>query len=82
MSFRLRIFMLVMVVALTAIVATAWLTLSLAARALEQSQRVEARDQTEIVEAVQRYGLLHGRVPSGWAGQFAYPWRRPARRAR
>jgi sterol desaturase/sphingolipid hydroxylase (fatty acid hydroxylase superfamily) len=28
------------------------------------------------------YGLLHGRVPSGWAGQFAYPWRRPARRAR
>ena len=34
MSFRLRIFMLVTVVALTAIGATAWLTLSLAARAM------------------------------------------------
>ena len=64
MSFRLRIFMLVTVVALTAIGATAWLTLSLAARAMEQSQRVEKRDQATVVEAVQRYGLLHGR----WQG--------------
>ena len=60
MSFRLRIFMLVMVVTLTAIGATAWLTLNLASRALEQSQRAEAGYQTEIVRAIQQYGLRHG----------------------
>jgi two-component system sensor histidine kinase BaeS len=63
LSFRLRIFMLVIVVALTAIGATAWLTLSLASRVLEQSQRVETQDQNEIVAEVQRYGRLRGHWP-------------------
>ncbi|WP_067499934.1 cell wall metabolism sensor histidine kinase WalK [Actinoplanes sp. TFC3] len=63
MSFRLRIFMLVMVVAVTAIGATAWLTLSLTSREYESSQRDTQQHQTEIVDTVQRFGLLRGRWP-------------------
>ncbi|BCJ49246.1 two-component sensor histidine kinase [Actinoplanes sp. NBRC 14428] len=63
MSFRLRIFMLVMIVAVTAIGATAWLTLSLTSREVERSQRASVQHQTTIVDAVQRFGLLRGRWP-------------------
>jgi two-component system sensor histidine kinase BaeS len=62
-SFRLRIFMLVMLVAVTAIGATAWLILSLASGAVERAQQAETRHQNEIVEAVQRHGLRNGRWP-------------------
>ncbi|GAA2485439.1 sensor histidine kinase [Winogradskya humida] len=63
MSFRLRIFMLVIGVAVTAIGATAWLTLSLASRQYENSQRDANRHRTEIIDAVQKFGLLHGAWP-------------------
>ncbi|MEU8658291.1 sensor histidine kinase [Actinoplanes philippinensis] len=64
MSFRLRIFLLVLVVAGSAIGATAWLTLSLASR--EATRVAEARDrhEAEIVDAIRRYGVLHGQ----WLG--------------
>ncbi|MGA5298594.1 sensor histidine kinase [Nucisporomicrobium flavum] len=62
-SFRLRVFLLVMVVAVTAIGATAWLTLSLTSREVRLSQRAAVEHQTAIVEAVQRFGLLRGRWP-------------------
>ncbi|MFI5930621.1 sensor histidine kinase [Actinoplanes sp. NPDC051494] len=63
MSFRLRIFVLVMVVAVTAIAATASLILSLTSRQYENSQRETVNRQEEIVDAVQRFGLLRGRWP-------------------
>ncbi|UQU61589.1 ATP-binding protein [Couchioplanes caeruleus] len=62
-SFRLRVFLLVMIVAVTAIGATAWLTLSLTSREVRLSQRAAVEHQTAIVEAVQRFGLLRGRWP-------------------
>jgi two-component system sensor histidine kinase BaeS len=63
MSFRLRIFLLVMVVAVTAIGATAWLTLSLTSRAFNEAQDSADRHRYEIADQVARYGLLHGRWP-------------------
>jgi len=62
-SFRLRIFLLVMIVAVTAIGTTAWLTLSLTSREVERSNEAAVQHQTEIVEAVQRFGMLRGRWP-------------------
>ncbi|MEV4705192.1 ATP-binding protein [Actinoplanes sp. NPDC049316] len=62
-SFRLRVFLLVMVVAVSAIGATAWLTLSLTSREVERSQRAAVEHRTAIVDAVQRFGLLRGRWP-------------------
>jgi len=64
MSFRLRIFLLVMVVAVTAIGATAWLTLSLTSRELNRAQQASERHRAEIRDTVQRYGVTHGR----WSG--------------
>lgn len=64
MSFRLRIFLLVLVVAVTATGATAYLTISLTSR---EAARVEAaRDQHEaaIVDEIRRFGIRHGQ----WAG--------------
>ena len=63
MSFRLWIFTLVMVVAVTAIGATAWLTLSLTSREVERSQEAQQQHQHQIVEEIQRYGLTHGNWP-------------------
>lgn len=63
MSFRLRIFMLVMVVAVTAIGATAWLTLSLTSRQLASAQQASSAHQDEIVDAVRDFGLRHGSWP-------------------
>ena len=62
-SFRLRIFLLVMIVAVTAIGATAWLTLSLTSREVDRSNRAAVQHQETIVNAVQRFGMLRGRWP-------------------
>lgn len=63
MSFRLRIFLLVMVVAVTAIGATAWLTTNLTSRELTKAQVNADQHRFEIAAQVARYGLLHGRWP-------------------
>jgi two-component system sensor histidine kinase BaeS len=62
-SFRLRVFLLVMVVAVTAIGATAWLTLSLTSREIQQTQASAERHRYAIADEVARFGLLHGRWP-------------------
>ncbi|MBW6435330.1 HAMP domain-containing protein [Actinoplanes hulinensis] len=64
MSFRLRIFLLVLVVAGTAIGATAWLTLSLTSRAVTNAEEARDRHQAEIVDEIRRYGIVHGQ----WTG--------------
>ncbi|MFG1603216.1 sensor histidine kinase [Actinoplanes sp. NPDC049265] len=63
MSFRLRVFALVVLVAISAIVATAWLTLSLTSREVARSQQAEATHQATIVQRVRDYGLRNGRWP-------------------
>lgn len=63
MSFRVRIFLLVMLVALSAIGATAWLTLNLASREVSDALEAQSRHRAEIVEQIQRYGLRHGNWP-------------------
>ncbi|MEU4427458.1 two-component sensor histidine kinase, partial [Actinoplanes sp. NPDC024001] len=64
MSFRLRIFLLVLVVAGTAIGATAWLTLSLTSRAVTRAEQAREKHQTEIVETIRGFGIRH----ADWAG--------------
>ncbi|MEV6303533.1 ATP-binding protein [Actinoplanes sp. NPDC051861] len=61
MSFRLRIFLLVLVVAGTAIGATAWLTLSLTSREVTQADAARDRHQAEIVERIRVFGVRNGR---------------------
>ncbi|MFG1992347.1 sensor histidine kinase [Actinoplanes sp. NPDC048988] len=63
MSFRVRIFLLVMLVALSAIGATAWLTLNLTQREVSDALEAQSRHRAEIVQTVQRYGLRHGNWP-------------------
>ena len=63
MSFRLRIFVLVIFVTVTAIGATAWLTLSLTSRELTRAQQATAAHQSEIVDAMRDFGLRHGSWP-------------------
>ncbi|GAB2587742.1 two-component sensor histidine kinase [Paractinoplanes abujensis] len=63
MSFRIRIFALVMLVAVTAIGATAFLTLQLTQRQVSRAVESQNRYRAEIVEEIQRYGLAHGRWP-------------------
>jgi len=62
-SFRLRIFVLVLLVASTAIGATAWLTLKLSSREVTQALAAQNRHRTDIIAEIQRYGLQHGRWP-------------------
>ncbi|MEV0901981.1 ATP-binding protein [Actinoplanes sp. NPDC049802] len=64
MSFRLRIFLLVLVVAGTAIGATAWLTLSLTSRAVAKAEEARDRHQAQIVDEIRGYGVTHGQ----WTG--------------
>jgi two-component system sensor histidine kinase BaeS len=59
-SFRLRIFLLVLVVAGSAIGATAWLTLSLASREVTRVAEARDRHQAEIVDAIRLFGVLNG----------------------
>ncbi|WIM93612.1 ATP-binding protein [Actinoplanes oblitus] len=61
MSFRLRIFLLVLVVAGTAIGATAWLTLSLTSREVTRLSAARDRHQAEIAGAIRRFGVTNGR---------------------
>ncbi|MCM4082829.1 sensor histidine kinase [Paractinoplanes hotanensis] len=63
MSFRLRIFVLVLLVASTAIGATAWLTLKLGSREVSQTLEAQSRHRTDIIAEIQRYGVQHGRWP-------------------
>ncbi|GIF20530.1 two-component system sensor histidine kinase BaeS [Actinoplanes tereljensis] len=63
MSFRLRIFLLVLLVAATAIGATAWLTLSLTQREVVRSRQAQVQHQDEIINTIQAYGLRHGHWP-------------------
>ncbi|WP_127502456.1 sensor histidine kinase [Actinoplanes solisilvae] len=63
MSFRLQIFVLVTLVAATAIGATAWLTLNLTSREVTDALEAQARHRAEIVQEIQRYGLRHGNWP-------------------
>ncbi|MCA2213112.1 sensor histidine kinase [Jidongwangia harbinensis] len=64
MSFRLRIFLLVMLVATTAIGATAWLTLSLTSREVARADRALEQHERRITETINEYGVRHGR----WTG--------------
>jgi two-component system sensor histidine kinase BaeS len=63
-SFRLRIFLLVLFVAGSAIGATAWLTLSLAAREVSRAEQARDRHESEIVDAIRAFGVTHGQ----WVG--------------
>ncbi|MGK5684267.1 sensor histidine kinase [Actinoplanes sp. URMC 104] len=63
MSFRVRIFALVMLVAVTAIGATAWLTLQLTQREVTDALEAQTRHRAEIVDELSRYGLRHGNWP-------------------
>ncbi|MCY1139013.1 ATP-binding protein [Actinoplanes sp. Pm04-4] len=63
MSFRLRIFVLVLLVASTAIGATAWLTLKLSSREVSQALELQSRHRSEIISEIRQYGLRHGRWP-------------------
>ncbi|MGI5242570.1 sensor histidine kinase [Dactylosporangium sp. CA-139066] len=64
MSFRARIFVLILVVALAAIGATAWLSFRLTARQIADSQRQATQHVTDIAESVRSYARRHG----SWAG--------------
>ncbi|MFC7535192.1 sensor histidine kinase [Actinoplanes sp. GCM10030250] len=64
MSFRLRIFLLVLVVAVTAIGATAWLTLSLTSREMTQADQARDQHQATILEEIRMFGVRQGR----WSG--------------
>jgi two-component system sensor histidine kinase BaeS len=63
-SFRLRIFLLVLFVAGSAIGATAWLTLSLAAREVARAEDARDQHEAEIVDAIRAYGVTTGH----WVG--------------
>jgi two-component system, OmpR family, sensor histidine kinase BaeS len=62
-SFRLRIFLLVMITTVTAIGATAWLTLSLTSREVTHAQQASKQHRYDIFDTVQKYGLTHGVWP-------------------
>lgn len=64
MSFRLRVFLLVMLVAVTAVGATAWLTLSLASKQIQEA--VDASNRDNEVIAVQLGDWAHDR--GTWQG--------------
>lgn len=64
MSFRLRIFLLVLVVTATAVGATAWLTLSLTRRELTRAEEARDRHQAQVAEAVRVFGIRNGK----WSG--------------
>jgi two-component system sensor histidine kinase BaeS len=59
-SFRLRVFLLVMLVAASAIGATAFLTLNLASQTYNRAQTAAQHHRADIVEKLEVYGLTHG----------------------
>ncbi|MER5309931.1 ATP-binding protein [Streptomyces sp. NPDC002773] len=60
MSFRLRVFSLVLFVALTATAATAWLTLRQAAGQLRESTAADRQSVARITEELRAYGATRG----------------------
>lgn len=68
MSFRLRVFLLVMLVAVTAIGATAWLTLSLASKQISDAVATSNRNTDVIAENLGRFAHDRGT----WTGVDAY----------
>ncbi|MFI5910251.1 sensor histidine kinase [Dactylosporangium sp. NPDC051541] len=64
MSFRLRVFLLTLVVAVVATGATAWFSLRITAQQIERSQQEATRHVADIAENVLAYGRRHGT----WAG--------------
>ena len=64
MSFRLRVFLLVMLVAITAIGATAWLTLSLASKQISDAVATSNRNTDVIAEVLGKFAHDRGT----WAG--------------
>ncbi|WP_426503898.1 sensor histidine kinase [Dactylosporangium sp. McL0621] len=67
MSFRLRVFLLTLVVAVVATGATAWISLRLTAQQIDRSQQQATRHVADIAETVRSYGRRHGT----WAGVAA-----------
>jgi two-component system sensor histidine kinase BaeS len=63
-SFRLKLFGLVLLVAISAIGATAWLSLKLTARQIEHTQDEATKHVVDTVETIRAYGRRHGT----WAG--------------
>ncbi|GIE86195.1 sensor histidine kinase [Actinoplanes regularis] len=61
MTFRLRIFLLVLIVAGTAIGATAWLTLSLTSREVYRLDAARDKHEAEITDTIRRFGVTNGR---------------------
>ncbi|WP_433204028.1 sensor histidine kinase [Dactylosporangium sp. CS-047395] len=64
MSFRLRVFLLTLVVAVVATGATAWLSLRLTAQEIAHTQQEATRHVADIAETVRSYARRHGT----WAG--------------
>ncbi|MEV0130869.1 ATP-binding protein [Dactylosporangium sp. NPDC050688] len=64
MSFRVRVFGLVLLVAVTAIGVTAWLSVRLTARQIAESQQTATRNEATTVETFREYAQRHGT----WAG--------------
>ncbi|GAA2639950.1 HAMP domain-containing sensor histidine kinase [Dactylosporangium fulvum] len=60
MSFRVRVFVLVLLVAVAAIGATAWLTFGLASRQIADSQAAATRHVVDTAETVRAYARRHG----------------------
>ena len=63
MSFRVQIFVLVMLVAATAIGATAWLTLNLTSHEVDNAVAAQNRHRDEIITEIREYGFRHGTWP-------------------
>jgi two-component system, OmpR family, sensor histidine kinase BaeS len=68
MSFRLRVFLLVMLVAVTAIGATAWLTLSLASKQIRDAVAASSRDNEVIADQLDNWAQDRGT----WQGVSDY----------
>lgn len=60
MSFRLRVLGLIMLVAMAATAATAWLTLRQANSQVEESARADRQEVSRILEGLTAYGYAHG----------------------
>ncbi|MGA5197710.1 sensor histidine kinase [Streptomyces exfoliatus] len=60
MSFRIRVFSLILLVAVAATAATAWLTLRQAAGQLRESAAADRQSVARITEELRAYGATHG----------------------
>ncbi|MFF3319282.1 sensor histidine kinase [Streptomyces sp. NPDC003035] len=60
MSFRIRVFALILLVALAATAATAWLTLAQVTRQVRESAAADRQDVTRITAELRRYGETRG----------------------